>query len=146
MATGRPSDTKLEAWFHLAVQMDQNRTADEAFHTSYQQTHPPTSTTCLPTAPPTHFAHSNLSPSNPVLMDIDAAWKNETTPDTCHHCGKAGHWSKDCDLHFDIHYINKDELEMELENRLAAKDVAALEAPSDMEPLVSIEDFVSLSG
>src|SRR6266568_119751 len=28
MATGRPSDTKLEAWFHLAIQIDQNHAAD----------------------------------------------------------------------------------------------------------------------
>ena len=42
--------------------------------------------------------------------------------------------------------MNEDELEMELENRLAAKDVAVPEVPSDVEPLVSIEDFVSLSG
>ena len=91
------------------------------------------------------FAHSNPSPGNPVLMDIDAARKNKTAPDMCRHCGKIGHWSKDCDLRFDVCYMNEDELEMELENRLAAKDVAVLEAPSDMEPLVSIEDFVSLS-
>src|SRR5438309_3425381 len=43
MAMGRPSNTKLEAWFHLAIQMDQNHTTDEAFHTLYQQMHPPTS-------------------------------------------------------------------------------------------------------
>ena len=133
--------------------MDQNRAADEAFHTLYWQMHPPTSATCLLmplcsvlTAPPTHFAHSNLSPGNPVLIDIDAAQKNKTTPDTCCCCGKTRHWSKDCNLRFDVRYMNKDKLEMELENRLAAKDVAVLEAPSDVEPLVSIEDFVSLSG
>ena len=79
-------------------------------------------------------------------MDIDAAQKNKTTPDTCCHCGKTGHWSKDCDLHFNICYMNEDKLEMELENRLAAKDVAVLEVPSDVEPLVSVEDFVSHSG
>ena len=150
---GRPSDTKLEAWFHLTVQMDQNCTADEAFHTSYRQTHPPTSATCLPTplrsvptAPPARFAHSNTSPSNPIPKDIDAVWKNKTAPDTCRHCGKTGHWSKDCNLCFDICYMNEDKLEMELENRLAAKDVAVLEPPSDVEPLVSVEDFVSCSG
>src|SRR6266571_381918 len=69
--------------------MDQNRAADEAFHTSYRQTHPPTSATRLLTplcsvltAPPVHFAHSNLSPGNPIPMDIDAARKNKTAPDT----------------------------------------------------------------
>ena len=45
MAAGRPSDTDSKAWFHLAVQMDQNRAADEAFHTLYRQTNPPTSAT-----------------------------------------------------------------------------------------------------
>ena len=79
-------------------------------------------------------------------MDIDTAWKNKTAPDTCRRCGKIRHWSKDCDLHFDVRYMNEDELEMELENRLATKDVAVSEVPSDVEPLVSIEDFVSLSG
>ena len=92
-----------------------------------------------------HFAHSNPSPGNPVPMDIDAARKNKTAPDTCCRCGKTGHWSKDCDLCFDVRYMNKDELEMELENRLAVKDIAVSEAPSDVEPLVSIEDFVSRS-
>ena len=28
MATGRPSDTDLNAWFHLTVQMNQNRAVD----------------------------------------------------------------------------------------------------------------------
>jgi hypothetical protein len=152
MAAGRPSDTDPKTWFRLAVQMDQNRAADEAFHTSYRQTSLPTSTTRLPTplrsvptAPPARFAHSNPSPGNPVPMDIDAARKNKTPPDTCRRCGKTGHWSKDCDLRFDVRYMNEDELEMELENRLAAKDVAASEAPSDLEPLVSVEDFVPRS-
>ncbi len=44
-----PSDMKPEAWFHLTVQMDQNHTADKAFHISYQQTHSPTPATHIPT-------------------------------------------------------------------------------------------------
>ena len=31
----RPSDMDLEAWSRLAVRMDQNRAADEAFHISH---------------------------------------------------------------------------------------------------------------
>jgi len=38
------------------------------------------------------------------------------------------------------------QLERELENRFAAKDVASAESPEEAEPLVSIEDFVSCSG
>ena len=32
MPIGRPSNRDPEAWFHLAVQMDQNQAADNAFH------------------------------------------------------------------------------------------------------------------
>jgi len=36
MAMGRPSDTDLKAWFHLAVQMNQNHVVDEAFQASHK--------------------------------------------------------------------------------------------------------------
>jgi hypothetical protein len=45
MASGRPSDTDPEAWFNLAVLMDQNRAADEAFQASHRQTQVPTAPT-----------------------------------------------------------------------------------------------------
>jgi len=53
-------------------------------------------------------------------MDIDVARKTKATPDTCRCCGKTRHWAKDCDLHFDVRYTDTDELETELENKLAA--------------------------
>jgi len=110
MTYGRPSDTDLEAWFRLAVRMDQNRVADEAFHVSHRQPYVLTpATSCplamsrpIPTAPAARFAHSNPSPGNPVPMDIDAARKTKAAPDTCRRCGKAGHWAKDCDLRFNV--------------------------------------------
>jgi len=91
MTYGRPSDTDPEAWFCLAVQMDQNRVADKAFHISHRQPYVLTPTANrplaisrpVPTAPAVRFAHSNPSPGNPVLMDIDAARKTKATPDTC---------------------------------------------------------------
>jgi len=88
MTYGRPSDTDPEAWFRLAVQMDQNRAADEAFHVSHRQPYVPTPTANCPLAihrpvPAPRFTHSNPSPSNPVLMDIDAAQKTKATPNTC---------------------------------------------------------------
>jgi len=79
-------------------------------------------------------------------MDIDVTWKAKATPDTCQHCGKTGHLAKDCDLHFDIRYMDADELETELENKLAAKDVAPVETLDEAEPPVSVEYFVSRSG
>ena len=50
MTYGRPSDTDPEAWFHLAVRMDQNRVADEAFHVSHRQPYVPTPATSCPLA------------------------------------------------------------------------------------------------
>ena len=42
--------------------------------------------------------------------------------------------------------MDMDELEMELKNKLAAKDVAPMETLDEVEPPVSVEDFVSRSG
>jgi len=79
-------------------------------------------------------------------MDIDAAQKTKATPDTCRHCGKTGHWAKECDLRFDVRYMDTDEIERKLENKFAAKDVASVETLDEAEPPVSVEDFVSRSG
>jgi len=79
-------------------------------------------------------------------MDIDAAQKTKATPDTCRRCRKTGHWAKDCDLRFDVRYMDTDELETELKNKLAARDVAPAETPDEAEPTVSVEDFVFHSG
>jgi hypothetical protein len=43
MPVGRPADNDPEAWFRLSVQLDQNRAADEAFHSQV-----PTSTSLPP--------------------------------------------------------------------------------------------------
>jgi len=42
--------------------------------------------------------------------------------------------------------MDADELETELKNKLATKDVAPTEASEELEPPVSVEDFVSHSG
>src|SRR6266511_5101515 len=41
MATGRPSDMDPNAWFHLAVRMDQNCAVDEAFQASHKPAYVP---------------------------------------------------------------------------------------------------------
>jgi len=79
-------------------------------------------------------------------MDIDVARKAKATPDTCRRCGETGHWAKECDLRFDVRYMDTDELEKELENKFAAKDVASAEPPVEGEEELSVEDFVSCSG
>jgi len=73
-------------------------------------------------------------------MDIDAARKTKATPDTCQRCGKTRHWAKECDLRFNVQYRDMDKIERELENKFAAKDVASVETPDEVEPPVSVED------
>jgi len=65
-------------------------------------------------------------------MDIDAARKTKAAPDTCRRCRKTGHWAKECDLRFNVRYMDTDELERELENKFAAKDVASAEPPVEL--------------
>jgi hypothetical protein len=156
MTSGRPSDTDPESWYRLAVQMDQNRAADEAFHSSNRTapTIPHSSRPSIipfakvsPAAPPARFAHAAPSPGNPVPMDIDAARKGKTPADACRRCGNTGHWAKDCHLRFDVRFMSTDELETAVENYLASKDVAPveqLEEETEETPAV-VEGFVSRS-
>ena len=143
MASGRPSDTNPEAWYRLAVQMDQNQAADKAFQASYRNAAPTnhlcTATLSQPTPPlPARFAHSNPTLGNPIPMDIDTTRKAKALSDACRCCGKTGHWARDCDLPFNVRYMDSDELQTELEDRLAAKDAVSPEP----ELASSVEDFV----
>src|SRR5438445_550786 len=58
IAVGKPSSMDPKAWFHLAIQMDQNCAADEAFQASCLQAHVPAPTILssrpAPTAPSAH--------------------------------------------------------------------------------------------
>jgi len=152
MASGRPSDTDPEAWFRLAVVMDQNRAADEAFQASYRQPPGPviSGVSRLPAPPrpppPTRFAHSSPSPGNPVPMDIDATRKAKALLDNCKRCGKPGHWAKDCELRFDVRHMTADELDEELQRKFAAMDAVPPTPPKEEEEVVTVEDFVSRSG
>jgi len=139
MAAGRPADNKPEDWYRLAVQMDQNRAAEEAFQSSHRQGPmqgagllriPQTmkiTSSPLATRPPPHFTHVNPSPGNPVPMDIDTAQKAKALAEDCRRCGEPGHWARDCPLRFDIRYMDSDELQTELQGKLAAKDAVPKE-------------------
>ena len=66
MTTGRPSDTDPEAWFRLAVQMDQNRAADQAFYAPQRAIAPTSSRPGLLSRPPPHYtrrSHHACSPA-----------------------------------------------------------------------------------
>jgi len=71
-------------------------------------------------------------------MDIDAARKAKTLADACRRCGETGHWSKECPLQFDVRYMDADELQTELEDKLATKDAV----PVETESVDSEGDFV----
>ena len=73
-------------------------------------------------------------------MDIDAARKAKALSDACRRCGSTDHWVKDCPLRFDVRYMDSDELQTELESKLAAKD--AVSTKSEVELVDSEEDFV----
>ena len=154
MAAGRPADNKPEDWYRLAVQMDQNRAAEEAFQSAHrpspntgsgilripQTTKLSTSSFPPTTRPPPRFAHVTPSPGNPVPMDIDAARKAKALSDTCRRCGSTDHWARDCPLRFDVRYMDSDELQTELEGKLAARD--AIPTEQELESVDNEEDFV----
>jgi len=154
MAAGRPSDTDPKSWFRLAVRMDQNRAADEAFHSSTRTTPRPVSTArpglvAIPkAAPASRFTHAVPTPGNPVPMEIDAARKAKALRDNCRRCGDPGHWASDCPHRFDVRHMDTDELQTALENRLAAKDAVPAEPTPEVEEecAVALEDFVSSRG
>ena len=53
---------------------------------------------------------------------------------------------KECALRFDVRYMDTDELERELENKFAAKDVASAEPPVEGEEELSVEDLYPAAG
>jgi len=87
-------------------------------------------------------------PGNPVPMDIDMARKAKALPDMCQCCGKTGHWAKDCECCFDIRYMEDGKIQKQLQDRLAARDIAEVNAKKDDKVLDSIDpkDFVLYSG
>jgi len=118
---GQPSDDNPKAWYKAAVRSEQNRTANFLFHGAKSltphvrlpglSTPMPSRGTILPFTPRpplATFPKPTLT-SNPVPMDIDAAWKKRETPDVCRRCGKPGHWIKECPQRFDIRFMTMDE-------------------------------------
>ena len=77
-------------------------------------------------------------------MDIDAARKAKAINDNCCRCGKPGHWSRDCELRFDVCHMAADEMSVLMENQLAALDVVHSE-PEEEVVATPVEDFVSSS-
>jgi len=71
MPIGRPSDRDPEAWFHLAVQMDQNQAADDAFHSQVLTT----AFTAAPPCEPSTLPIGTDTCYDACRMDIDELLK-----------------------------------------------------------------------
>jgi Retrotransposon gag protein len=85
MAAGRPSDAKPEQWYHMARTVDQNQAADEAFSSSHRPSVPtprPVVTSTFRSVLPVKTGHSHiqLTPGNPVPMDLDIGRKTAAIP------------------------------------------------------------------
>lgn len=147
LAFGRPSDTDPEAWFKAALQYDQNRSAQEAFRSSYVRPAaptPPSRTPLISRAPPPNSgptpaprnAHLTPTPGNPVPMDIDANRLRQQKTMACHRCGQTGHLRAECPKRFDIRFLTLEEKQELAEQAMAALDVAAVatELTSELTP------------
>jgi hypothetical protein len=159
--TDRPGDADPAAWYRIARRYDQNRLANEAFHSSSTRRMASSTTTTASNAPVPRFAtpltsavpptasHFPRPPPRPlppgIPMDIDSS-KAKQTPQTCYRCGQAGHVLRDCPRRFNVRHMSNDEREDLLMNLLAEKDAVKEEEPQNDEEDVSQEDFTSSDG
>jgi hypothetical protein len=57
-------------------------------------------------------------------MDVNRTQTLKPLTQTCYHCGKTGHISKECDLRHDIHHMTLDEEDEFIQNIMANCDAA----------------------
>jgi hypothetical protein len=76
-------------------------------------------------------------------MDIDVNQKWTPISVSCFQCGKPSHKIPDCLFKYDIRALTTDELEAELEARLAKRDIVPMEdCPSIEEEGILGPDFL----
>ena len=136
------SNTAPTTWYEAARNIDQNRASNEAFWSTHCTPTPLSSPLCLPVQTPfwPTQVHIRPTPGHPVPMDIDMSQRRALVTPTCYCCGKTGHKIPDCPLRFDIWVLTTEELEAELETRLARWDVVPVEdCPSTAEEVSSLD-------
>jgi hypothetical protein len=142
MTSGRPDDLDPEAWFEAAIRFDQNQAANAAFRSAHFGTPQPKTTTPAPAPPirhlpqtnrfPSRFAHTTPIPGNPVPMDVDAARRAANKlQQRCYHCGKIGHFINDCPQPLDVRSMNREEVDVWMEQLSARMDEINLLSASD---------------
>ena len=143
---GRPADDNPEAWYNAAIRADENRIANNLFHSGSGST-----TTRTPGMFPAFTRPSNFTPQKPptlpepVPMDIDATRKRQQTPVVCHRCGKPGHYAKDCEKRFDIRYMLAEEKQEWLQNFALEADTPELKEEEEEPEVDPPPDFRSRS-
>jgi len=164
MAAGRPDDLDPEAWYEVAICIDQNQAANAAFcsaHTSVPQPKPFSVGTVTRLAVdnraapfpscqnlPSRFAHVAPTPGNPVPMDIDTAKRYGKLPLTCFRCGRPGHVVYDCPQPMDIRTMGRDKADFlmgHLSARMDEINLTSSEVPEDDLSQETEEDFHSRS-
>jgi hypothetical protein len=155
---GRPDDANPDEWYEAAIRSDENRIANELFHSAPRTTmSAKPSSSFPPVAPrpatntswfsrPSTVAHKPPPVSNPVPMEIDAAKKRADIPDTCRRCGQTGHWARDCAKRFDIRFLFADEKEALLQDWAIDADTKELEEKIEEPEAETPTGFQSRSG